>query len=550
MPSLSLSPSTRLFAALATVLCLSQAGQAQTATFDDLPLPPNSYWNGSDYSGQFSSGGISFPNYYAYDPVYGPYWEEWAYSNMKDTTTPGYLNQYSAVTGGGVNGSANYGIGYLGFYNPLTISLPTATTVQGVYLTNTTYAYLAMLNGYEQATAFSSTSSFTLTISGSDANGQPTGTPVTFSLAQGRNIVNHWTWVDLSSLGSCVTTLGFSFLSTDYGDFGINTPTYVAMDDLAVAAVGPVLHWSGSGTSGTWSPLANWGGAALTGGQALSFGGSSGCNSLNDLPSDTQICGLQFESGAAGFTLSGNRISLAGNITNLSSQTQAVNLDLRLTSDVTSVDALGGDVTIAGSLTGSGQLLKTGPCSLVLSGSNDYTGGTVIADGMLQVSASGALSAAGSLIVSAGTLDLGAFTLTTSNTVSFQGGVTQNGVIINNGSAYDGQAGTVSTSLQGTAGLIKSSAGTLVLCGADSYRGDTTVAEGTLELINAASLPNGSALIVEGGATLMFGEPLVMAPAVSQDSVFAVPEPGMPGLFAAAGICLLAARFLLRRPVE
>ncbi|MEI8375925.1 MAG: DUF4465 domain-containing protein [Planctomycetota bacterium] len=241
MPRLSLSPWTKLFTALVVASSLTRTAAAQTATFDDLSLSQDSYWNGSDYSGKFSSSGMSFPNRYApYTDANGkvtPYWEGWAYSNMKDTTTRGYENQYSAVTGGGVNGSANYGIGYLGFNIPLTISLPEATTVHGAYLTNTTYAYFSMLYGNGFATAFTDTSSFTVTISGLDANGQSTGIPVVFPLAQGRDIVKQWTWVDLSRLGTDVKTMDFAFASTDTGSFGINTPTYVAMDSLSVAVV-------------------------------------------------------------------------------------------------------------------------------------------------------------------------------------------------------------------------------------------------------------------------------------------------------------------------
>ncbi|MEM9177023.1 MAG: DUF4465 domain-containing protein, partial [Myxococcota bacterium] len=44
-------------------------------------------------------------------------------------------------------------------------------------------------------------------------------------------IVTDWTFVDLSSLG-VVSRLAFSFESSDVGAFGINTPTYFAIDNL------------------------------------------------------------------------------------------------------------------------------------------------------------------------------------------------------------------------------------------------------------------------------------------------------------------------------
>ena len=56
--------------------------------FQDLSLPAaNSYWNGSDNSGGFTSRGAYFNN--SYDQDYGS-WDGWSYSNVVNTTTPGY----------------------------------------------------------------------------------------------------------------------------------------------------------------------------------------------------------------------------------------------------------------------------------------------------------------------------------------------------------------------------------------------------------------------------------------------------------------------------
>jgi hypothetical protein len=79
------------------------------ADFDDLSLDPESYWNGSDESGYFVSGNCMFFN--NYDPAWSS-WDGWAYSNLTDSTTPGFGNQYSAYTGGGQGGSSNYGVAY------------------------------------------------------------------------------------------------------------------------------------------------------------------------------------------------------------------------------------------------------------------------------------------------------------------------------------------------------------------------------------------------------------------------------------------------------
>ena len=142
---------------------------------------------------------------------------------------------------------------------------------------------------------------------------------------------------------------------------------------------------------------------------------------------------------------------------------------------------------------GTLSLTLSGAGTLVLSGTGSYGGGTTVSGGVLQLGSAGALSTAGSLTVSGGTLDLGTFTATTTAAVSFQGGVTQNGTIVNNGAAYDGQAGTVSASLQGTAGLNKRSGGTLLLSGNNSYGGGTTINAGAVAQGVANALPYGSA---------------------------------------------------------
>jgi len=239
---------------LAMVVCGCISGmvfpaEATVAPFDDLSLAADSYWNGSDESGGFQSGNAYFHN--NYNPDWDS-WDGWAYSNMTDTTTSGYGNQYSAFAGGGANGSSNYGVSYVALdwmsgYDPIPTRVDftgsaTGRQVQDAYFTNTTYAALAMLNGEVPAKQFGGATGddpdwFKLIITGIGADSQPTGT-VDFYLADYRfadngqdYIVDEWIWVDLSSLGE-VTGLEFSVASSDVGDYGINTPTYFAMDNL------------------------------------------------------------------------------------------------------------------------------------------------------------------------------------------------------------------------------------------------------------------------------------------------------------------------------
>lgn len=229
------------------VLATSKA-TAGIVDFDDLtPTTPytgpggGAYWNGSDASGGFASQGIQFLN--NYDSVYGS-WNDWSYSNTTDATTAGITNQYSAYTGGAHSGS-NYGVYYVPWTPTPTVTAAAPSTFQGMYVTNTTYAALSMLNGDPFAKKFGGASGndqdwFLLTITGKDTNGAATGS-VDFYLADYRfsnnasdYIIDDWTFVDLIPLGNNVKGLEFSISSSDVGQWGMNTPAFFAMDSLTV----------------------------------------------------------------------------------------------------------------------------------------------------------------------------------------------------------------------------------------------------------------------------------------------------------------------------
>lgn len=246
---LGLAAVRRRRAARAAVLALgavAAAGAAQAAVVSDFEQPVlaagSAYAPGADAS--FTSGAASFG--YDYSDWGGGFWSwsGWTYSSATDTTTPGSDNQYSAYAGSGAGGSAQYAVAYLG---DALVSLAAPAVVQGVALTNTTYAALSMLQGDTFAKKFGGASGndadwLKLTITGVDAGGAASGS-VDFYLADYRfadnsqdYVVRDWTFVDLSSLGT-VSGLRFALASSDNGDFGMNTPAYFALDDLSVNAV-------------------------------------------------------------------------------------------------------------------------------------------------------------------------------------------------------------------------------------------------------------------------------------------------------------------------
>ncbi len=233
---------------------LNEADAPTTITLEDVgaALADESFDNGADLAGPFESGTVQFNN--SFDPTFGS-WAGWAVSNTTDATTPGYLNQYSAVSGSGASDSASYAVASAPANSPIpTISLvnPDAgESFESLLVTNTTYAALSMAEGDAFAKKFGGDSGddadyFLLTIEGRDTNGESVGT-VDFYLADFRFddngqdfIVDQWTHVDVSSLVGAIS-LEFSLSSTDVGDFGMNTPAYFAVDHIVLAGNAAVV---------------------------------------------------------------------------------------------------------------------------------------------------------------------------------------------------------------------------------------------------------------------------------------------------------------------
>ncbi len=197
------------------------------------------FYNGSDLAGGFTSGQGYFYNSYNLN------WNSWAgfaYSRKTDVTTAGYTNQFSAITGQGQNLSETYAVGN----GSPSVKFDNTFSVSSIWITNSTYAYLSMLNGDAFAKQFGGESGndpdwFVLTIKGFN-NGIYTDS-VNFYMADFRfddntddYIINEWTEIDLSQLGN-VDSLNFSMNSSDVGDYGMNTPAYFCLDNIEVAPV-------------------------------------------------------------------------------------------------------------------------------------------------------------------------------------------------------------------------------------------------------------------------------------------------------------------------
>ena len=224
-------------------LLITTIGNTQTVSdFENLTLSPNSFWDGSDLSGSFISGNVNFHN------TYNTGWSIWdsgfAYSNMKDTTTSGYTNLYSARTAIGYSNSANYAVGQ-NYAKLHLLGAAAGKQINGFYATNSNYAYFSMKDGDSFAKKFGGVSGndpdwFKLSITGY-FNGAPIFDTVDFFLADFRfsdnaqdYILKDWQWVNLTTLGN-VDSLVFLLNSSDTGTYGMNTPPFFCLDNFTTA---------------------------------------------------------------------------------------------------------------------------------------------------------------------------------------------------------------------------------------------------------------------------------------------------------------------------
>lgn len=255
--------------------------------------------------------------------------------------------------------------------------------------------------------------------------------------------------------------------------------------------------WAGLGGS-NWSDPTNWAsGAAPQPAGVLVFSGSSQTSSTNDFAPDTVISGINFQSGAKRFWLEGERIELNGEVANQSAVLQTLALPVRLVADSINWNTTG-DITVAGTMSGAGNLVKTGSGTLRLTASNTNTS---------------------DVFLNAGYLEFSTGSLGTGPVVDFKGGglrwapgntedISSKELRFTSDGALDTGTNTVTLShgigAGGTGGLTKSGSGVLVLGAPASYLGKTSITGGTLKCDSSSGtniLPSLTSLTISSGAT-------------------------------------------------
>jgi autotransporter-associated beta strand protein/T5SS/PEP-CTERM-associated repeat protein len=152
-------------------------------------------------------------------------------------------------------------------------------------------------------------------------------------------------------------------------------------------------------------------------------------------------------------------------------------------------------LTVAADISGTGTLSKAGTGTLILTGTNSYSGGTTVTGGLINFTA-------GNLGTGTITVNGGGLQWATGNTSDISA---QLAAIGSGGATFDTNGNNVSfaTGLTGSGGLTKAGGGTLTLAGA-TYSGATNVNGGTLQAGAANVFASSSAVTVASGATLAF----------------------------------------------
>jgi fibronectin-binding autotransporter adhesin len=329
--------------------------------------------------------------------------------------------------------------------------------------------------------------------------------------------------------------------------------------------------WSGGGGNASWSTSSNWSTVPTTSGTwSLVFGGTTQTTNTNNIGSIT-VDSLTFgNNGTAGrnanFTLSGATLALSNaTITTTATTSGGVLTDsvgnaLSLTGSNTASIGSGHNLTIAGNISGSGSLTKSGVGQLYLTGSNSQSGATYITEGSVRTGSGGnssdsnnyafgtgdvVVSGSGTLAVrnnstvsnnltigglgsSASTGSLAGSFGASSQTAVVSGSVTlatdalvstwgSNGVTgsklsltgpINLGAnrltlsqVVTGSATTwieVGGAIAGTGSVVVDGTANVYLNGASSYSGGTTLQSGTIHTGNSTALGSGSVTLNAG----------------------------------------------------
>lgn len=176
------------------------------------------------------------------------------------------------------------------------------------------------------------------------------------------------------------------------------------------------------------------------------------------------------------------------------------------------VDNNGNNLSLGGIISGSGNLSMIGGGTVALAATNTYSGNTTVSAGALSLSADANVGSSPNIVLNGGLLLGGTLDLDASHNIGIGvalGAVGTNGLIdAASGQTFqvDGIIGSAGNS--GSNDLIVNSLsgdnGTLVLNGANTFNGTTSISNGVLQVLNSLALQD-STLVYDSGTLAVNG---------------------------------------------
>jgi autotransporter-associated beta strand protein len=249
--------------------------------------------------------------------------------------------------------------------------------------------------------------------------------------------------------------------------------------------------------SGNWSE-SNWSAGVPDGQNAQAVFPSQGAPTVIQLDAPVKIGHLQLD-GANAYTLDGTQpltvwtdVGGAG-VFNVVTGSHVIAVSTVLSNDMVKLGA--GTLAMSGIISGP-RIVNVGAGALVLSGTNTYSGGTVINNGSVLLLGAQAAASPGPVVVNGGTYDLGGLAAVTNGLITVNSGTISNGTLT--GAAYSFVGGSASANLAGP-GALTNKTGKTILYGTNTYGGGTVISGGTLLLGAPQAVVNAGKVTVSGG---------------------------------------------------
>jgi len=304
--------------------------------------------------------------------------------------------------------------------------------------------------------------------------------------------------------------------------------------------------WDGGGADNNWQTAANWSGDAAPaddGSATLAFSGGTRTAAVNDFAADTIFAGLScLNDGTSGktaaFTLSGNSITLGGNMVSTTASaaiTDTISLPLLLSDTRTFTLNNNHHLTVSsiiGETGGSYGLVKGGGGNLTLNGANTYSGPTVMSGGQVYFNSIKNIGEGASSFGAPTTLESG--TITNGSRLSYTGGstTTDRPLVLTSGIQFDVSSSSSTLTMNGdittanssgvtfrgggnfvlngvinlgTSGAGRTDGGTVYLnCPTNPFTGDIGISAGAFSISNIAN--SGVACAIGKGTTITLGQ--------------------------------------------